>query len=313
MYRSVNTIRPIHVVPRRVMAGTVLLLLFLTALPAYAAALTGPGKESAPALSGPAEIESAPSLGTTPPQPDRITGEYVKGYFTDTGRMLASPANWDGSDWLTAGLVIGATAGTYLVDADIRNFARRNQSSTGDSLAVVGNTLGNPVYTLPPLGLLYLYGNLNEDPKARRTSLLAVESLAISGVFTWTLKLATQRPRPFTGESPGTWNGPGLRTINPAFPSGHTPASFAVATVVAEEYGNNPYIPPLAYGLATLTGLSRIYDDKHWASDVVFGAAIGYFVAKTVVGYHKSSGSASVKILPTFNQDGFGLTAQYRF
>jgi membrane-associated phospholipid phosphatase len=285
---------------RRCLAGIAVLHMFAAALPAYAETVTNPIKEQAPAVSEPA-------------QPDRITGDYLKGYFTDTGRILMSPVKWDGSDWLKAGLVIGATSGLYFADADIRNLAQRNQSSIGDKGAAVGNVLGNPLYTLPPLGLFYLYGHFNEDPKARRTSLLAVESLAISGAFTWTLKVTTQRPRPFTGASPGTWNGPSSRLGDYSFPSGHTTAAFSVATVIAEEYGSNPYVPPLAYGLAALTGLARIYSDKHWASDAFFGGAIGYFVGKAVVHYHTAQSDKALKILPAVSQQGFGLMAEYRF
>jgi membrane-associated phospholipid phosphatase len=259
-----------------------------------------------------AEAEANP--GQTPPaQPDKITGEYVKGYFTDTGRMLISPVKWDGSDWLKAGLVIGATSGLYFADTDIRNFAQRNQSSTGDKGAAVGNALGNPLYSLPSLGMFYLYGYLNDDPKARRASLLAVESLAISGAFTWTIKTAAQRPRPFTGEPSTTWDGPGFKNSDPSFPSEHTTAAFSIASVLAEEYGNNPYVPPIAYGLATLTVFARIYDNKHWASDAFFGGAIGYFVGKAVVRYHNVQGNGALKILPTVSQQGFGVMAEYRF
>ena len=147
----------------------------------------------------------------------------------------------------------------------------------------------------------------------RRTSLLAVESLAISGVFTWTVKLAAQRPRPYTGESPTSWNGPKLKTGDTSFPSGHTTVAFSLASVIAEEYGTNPFVPPIAYGLATLTAFARIYDNKHWASDAFFGAAIGYFVGKTVVRYHTALSDTPLKILPTVSQQGFGMMAEYRF
>jgi membrane-associated phospholipid phosphatase len=227
--------------------------------------------------------------------------------------MLASPVQWDGCDWLKTGLVIGVTSGLIFADADIRDIAQRNQSSIGDKGATLGNALGNPLYTLPPLGLFYLYGQIYEDPKARRTSLLSVESLAISGAFTWTIKLTAQRPRPFTGETPDTWYGPSLKAGDYSFPSGHTTAAFSVASVVAEEYGNNPYVPPIAYGLATLTAFARIYDDKHWASDAFFGGAIGYFVGKAVVRYHAVQSKTPLKILPTVSQQGFGMIAEYRF
>ena len=256
---------------------------------------------------------SAVSQATQPGPPDRITGEYVKGYFTDTAKMLASPAKWDRSDWLKAGLVIGAASGAYLADADIKNFAQKNQSAAGDKGAAVGNALGDPFVVLPALGLFYLYGHLNEDPKARRASLLSMESLVISGVFTGAVKLAFQRPRPSTGESATSWNGPSLKGGDPSFPSNHTTAAFSVASVLAEEYGDNPYVPPIAYGLATLTGFARIYDNKHWASDAFFGGVIGYFVGKAVVRYHTLQSDIPVTIFPTASRQGFGVMAEYRF
>ena len=260
-----------------------------------------------------AKADSGQTIATQTVPPDRITGEYVKGYLTDTGRILASPVNWDGNDWLKAALIIGATSGIYFADTDIKNFSQRNQSQAGDKFAAAGNALGNPFYSLPSLGLFYLYGHLNEDPKARRASLLTVESIAISGALTLAIKQATQRSRPFTGENSITWDGPGLKNSDPSFPSLHTTAAFSIASVFAEEYGNNQYVPPIAYGLATLTGLSRIYDNKHWASDAFFGAAIGYFVGKAVVSYHSVQSDSAVKIMPVISQQSFELRAEYRF
>ena len=313
MPRIISESLTFSVASRRFLIGIVVLQMLAATLPAYAESLTDSVKEPAPAVSEPAQTGSGHTPLSQPPQPDRITGEYVKGYFTDTGKMLASPVKWDGRDWLKAGLVIGATSGLFFAETDIKNFAQRNQSPTGDKVAAVGDVLGNPLYALPPLGLFYLYGHLSDDPKARQTSLLAVESLAISNIFTWTLKLAVQRPRPFTGEASTTWNGPSLKIANYSFPSGHTTTAFSIATVLAEEYDNNPYVPPIAYGLATLTGLARIYDNKHWASDVFIGGAIGYFVGKAVVRYHTVQSGTTLKILPTVSQQGFGLMAEYRF
>lgn len=250
--------------------------------------------------------------GTVPAQVDRVSIKYIKGYVTDTGKIVASPLKWNGDDWLKAGLVVALTAGIYLADTDIKRFAQRNQSSTGDSLASIGNDFGNPAYTLPPLGLLYLYGHFTDDPKARQASLLAAESLIISGIFSESIKMATQRPRPQTGESSGKWYGPRLKSGDMSFPSIHTTAAFSLASVFAEEYGTNPYVQPVAYGLASLTAFARIYDNKHWASDVFFGGAIGYFVGKAVVRYHTQSNTA-LTIMPTISQQGLGLTAQYRF
>jgi membrane-associated phospholipid phosphatase len=81
---------------------------------------------------------------------------------------------------------------------------------------------------------------------------------------------------------------PNGRTTNSSFPSGHTTVAFAAATVFAMEYHNKPLVPILAYSAATLIGLSRIAENKHWATDVLTGAAVGYLTGKLVVNnYHR--------------------------
>ena len=244
----------------------------------------------------------------------RISGEYFKGYVTDSAKMLVSPVNWSAKEWLATALIAGTTGGLYVFDDQIRDFAQRNKSHLAGNFASIGNALGDPIYTLPPLGLLYLYGHLADDSAARRTSLLATESFAISGVLCLGIKFVTERHRPNSGDSPGIWDGPKLKTGNLSVPSGHTTSAFAMATVIAEEYRDNQWIPPIAYGLATLTGLSRIYTNDHWASDVFLGAALGYLVGKAVTGYHDGKHhSDTVIILPVVSQQWQGLAAEYRF
>ncbi|HEY3308438.1 MAG TPA: phosphatase PAP2 family protein [Desulfuromonadaceae bacterium] len=244
---------------------------------------------------------------------DNLSLDYVKGYFTDTGKMLASPLHWDKGDWLKAGLVAGITGGFYLLDGNIRDFAQSHQNSVGNKFATVGNYLGTPLYTMPPVGAFYLYGYLTDNQKASKTALLAVESLAISGLFTQTLKITAQRVRPSSGASPDKWGGPSLNLKNLSFCSGHTSSAFSIATVFAERYKDSAFIPPIAYGLATLTGLSRVYGNQHWASDAFFGAALGYFVGKAVVKFHKDDTASKVSILPMIGSDYKGLTVSFDF
>lgn len=75
-----------------------------------------------------------------------------------------------------------------------------------------------------------------------------------------------------------------------SFPSGHTTAAFAAASVVTSEsqrwWPNGIwFVAPTMYGGATLVGLSRMYNNAHWASDVALGAAIGTFGGIKVVRY----------------------------
>ncbi|MDQ6635160.1 MAG: phosphatase PAP2 family protein [Gemmatimonadota bacterium] len=88
-----------------------------------------------------------------------------------------------------------------------------------------------------------------------------------------------------------------------SFPSGHATAAFsAAAAVVAETHEWWPhstwYIAPVMYGGAAAVGLSRMYDDQHWASDVLMGAAIGTFAGvKTVRFNHTRAGNRIDQIL----------------
>ena len=73
-----------------------------------------------------------------------------------------------------------------------------------------------------------------------------------------------------------------------SFPSGHTTAAFAAATVFAQEYKDRLWVPILSYSAASLIGLSRITENAHWASDVFAGAALGYVTGLQVVrNYHR--------------------------
>jgi membrane-associated phospholipid phosphatase len=78
-----------------------------------------------------------------------------------------------------------------------------------------------------------------------------------------------------------------------AFPSGHAGMSFAAAAAVTSETSkwwpkSTWYIAPVMYGGAALVSISRMYDNQHWASDVIMGAAIGTFSGLKVVRYHHS-------------------------
>jgi membrane-associated phospholipid phosphatase len=241
----------------------------------------------------------------------KLDGNYFKGIFTDTGYILTSPLRWDSSDWATASIVAGVTGIFFALDDEIQEEFQDRRSSTTDDLSKIFEPFGNGAITLPTLIGFYIYGNLGENEKVERTALLAVESFLVTGFFSNALKLVTGRPRPSKGEPSDTFGD--YSSGSKSFPSGHTITAFAIATVVANEYEDVPFVAPISYGLATLTGLSRINDNKHWASDVFFSAALGYFTSKTILKLHSNKKGRHFTIYPRFDYRGGGLVLSSRF
>jgi membrane-associated phospholipid phosphatase len=62
----------------------------------------------------------------------------------------------------------------------------------------------------------------------------------------------------------------------------------SVATALAEAYGkDHPWVPWVTYSIAGLTGVTRMYQNRHWSSDIWIGASLGYFVTKGVFKNHR--------------------------
>lgn len=240
-----------------------------------------------------------------------LNRDYFNGILSDIAYTATSPSRWDRSDWIMAGWVAAGTGMLIALDEEIRDVFEDNRSSTTDDLANIFEPFGNGAFTIPALAAFYIFGHFDENDKAKRTALIATESFLITGLYTTILKASFGRHRPSTGDSSTSFDG--FTTDHNSFPSGHTSTAFAIATVIANEYEETPYIKPISYGLATLTGLSRMNDEKHWASDVFFGAALGYFTSKTILYLHNNKKGQHFTIYPRVDSNGGGLVLSKKF
>ena len=69
-----------------------------------------------------------------------------------------------------------------------------------------------------------------------------------------------------------------------SFPSGHTATAFMTATMLHKEYGHrSPWYSIGGYTVATVTGVTRQLNNRHWMSDIMVGAGIG--ILATELGY----------------------------
>jgi membrane-associated phospholipid phosphatase len=147
-------------------------------------------------------------------------------------------------------------------------------------------------------GTMYAAGRIGKNERMAELGLHGTEALVLGGVFGTVLKNTFGRARPFVDTVPNPDNWQLLRGWKAddkfrSFPSGHTTAAFAAAAAVTAHtsawWPNSIwYIAPAMYGGAALVGFSRMYDNRHWASDVIMGAAIGTFAGNKVVRYHRT-------------------------
>ncbi len=217
------------------------------------------------------------------------------------------------SFWLTTAFIAGGAVLLYNKDDEIKNWVQKKRNGTTDRLAAVGDIFGNGAYTLPPLCLMYLYGHYTGDVKLIRTGVLGVESFVVAGALTTGLKYATHRGRPTEAESFGNFNGFGFSSHDVSFPSGHATSAFAVATVIATQYGDHIAVPIMAYSLAGLTAAARLNDNAHWASDVFVGSAIGYLTAKMLIRIDNIKSAKKLEVAPVLYGRNLGLSLTYRF
>jgi PAP2 superfamily protein len=118
----------------------------------------------------------------------------------------------------------------------------------------------------------YAWGRIKDQPKVSHFGMDLLQAQILGEILFNPIKVATQRLRPDGSD-------------HLSFPSGHATITFATATVIERHLGWRKSI--LAYAVASYVAASRLHDDKHWLSDVVFGAAVGTVAGRTVV-HHPS-------------------------
>lgn len=244
----------------------------------------------------------------------KLDKKYIKSYFTDSWKILKSPVRWRKKQWLTFTAVSGTAILAYAYDDVIRDAFQRNRTDGLDQASkYFFGPLGSGAVTISLTAGFYLYGLVARDQRAVRVGLTGVKAIVITAVFTYAMKYATQRHRPYEDNPPDPriWEGPFGSWSSTSFPSGHSSLVFAAAAVFASEYKDKIWVPILSYSLASLAAASRVYEDKHWSSDVIIGSALGFFIGKFV--YKVTKNNPDLMIIPGVSATGHpGFTMVYQ-
>ena len=168
------------------------------------------------------------------------------------------------------GLLAAAPAVWASPDTDIADHYRNHpRMETVDNIAaVVGSPYLQSAAAFATYGIAYVSKNL----EWQKTGEAWTEALVLAESSALLLKVSVRRERP---------NG-----SNYSFPSGHTAASFATASVLETLEGPAFGVP--AFLAAGLIGFTRIDHNDHYLSDVIGGAALGLAWGWGVAHFHKT-------------------------
>ena len=131
----------------------------------------------------------------------------------------------------------------------------------------------------------------------------------IAGGITYGTKISVRRKRP---DTPSIYS----------FPSGHTQTAFIAAEFLHQEYKDKSvWISVGGYSAAAFVGIARVYNNKHWVSDVITGAGVGILSTKAVYWLYphlkktfgKKSSSIQTFIFPRYSNGNLGLTLSKTF
>ena len=226
------------------------------------------------------------------PPPAQHTG--FKALLLETGSdFKAFPRRR--STWVILGVGAGAAALALPIDDEVN--AHLAGSNAADNFFSAGHVIGSFPIQVGAAAGLYLIGryalpHAQSETKTNKVSHLGFDltrSLIVSQVLTQGLKLAFQKDRP-NGDCCG-------------IPSGHAAAAFATAAVLERHLGYRGAWPTLV--VATYVATSRLHDNVHFLSDVIFGSALGMASGWTVVGRH---GRSSYAMVPTPTRGGMMLS-----
>jgi membrane-associated phospholipid phosphatase len=184
--------------------------------------------------------------------------------------IWAAPRNAIRPSNLKWELPVAAGTGLLIAYADLPA-SRRIQSPSFERDSVRGSNIGVGI-ELGTAGLMYFLGcHGHRSSYMANTGWTALEAMGLANGLNLIIKAGTNRQYAYKPNSQGEfWEG------GKSFASGHAATSFAFAAVIAHRYPDKRWLKWTAYGLATGVTLARLGGKKHFLSDSVVGAALGY-------------------------------------
>jgi hypothetical protein len=186
----------------------------------------------------------------------------LSGYVRQIAGDFLHLPSWENLEIMAAGG--GLTVVSHQYDAE--TVERMSGSHQVETFFDPGQWIGSAAYLVPATFVMYGVGRGSDHPRVSSLAGELFRAEILSQAVTHAIKFTAQRTRP-----DGT---------KYSFPSGHASATFAIAVTLQRRLGWKAGAP--AYVVASYVAVSRLSERKHYASDVVFGVALGVASGRTV-------------------------------
>lgn len=200
---------------------------------------------------------TAAGQATDPPPPS------IGRVFREVPRDLWKFVSWDTA--MVLGVGGGAAAIGHIWDDDLASELETNVR-LNDAFGP-GHTGGAFAFQVLIGASLYSGGWFAKKGRLAQTGADIMRAQILSQAYVQALKFSVRRERPDKSD-------------DLSFPSGHAASAFATARVLQRRYGWKVGVPATVF--AAYVATARVHDDKHYLSDVIFGASMGVAAERTV-------------------------------
>ena len=239
------------------------------------------------ALPAPSLLDQAPTAVTQPDPAGPDLDAPRRGFFSEMFHGMFDAVKHmprrNTLYWLGGGAALALAV--HPEDKDIND--RLKGSSIADTAYKPGKYIGSLPVLFATATTTYIVGRAGDHPRARHLGMDMIQATLLSEVITESIKVSVRRKRPLHDD--------GTRNSGYAFPSGHSTMTFAVATVLQQHLGWKAAVP--TYAVAAYVATSRLHDNRHYASDVVMGAANGIIIGRSIT-WHGRNFYASALPVP---------------
>jgi len=226
-------------------------------------------------------------------EPAKPARRFVPALFHNLGDDIKHIPRKNTLYWLAWGTA--ASLAIHPADDWVNNHLSTSESAK--DVFVLGKYIGSFPVLIAAAGTTYVVGKARSSRRGQHLGMDLIEATLLADGMTQLTKVAVRRERPIRDD--------GTRASGFAFPSGHAAGTFAAATVLQQHLGWKWAVP--TYTIASYVAMSRLVDDRHWASDVTAGAALGIIVGRSVT-WHGRNFYASPMLLPK----GYGIAVNVK-